>query len=97
MKVCRVLHDSAKSVEAVIQVDAGEVADVEPMARLVDGEIGHFGFNATLIKIGDPEPEYTEKLHFGKPDGIVVKRQFGYSTKPRQDEVRYYEVRVHRD
>ena len=97
MKISKVFNQSDRSIEAVVRVDVGETADLDGMARLLDGEIGHFGYTASLIKVGDPEPAYHEKLHFGKPDGIRVEGQFGYSKKPGLADVRYYVVRVHRD
>ena len=97
MKICRVLNESAKSIEAVVRVDVEESADLDVMAKLLDGKIGHFGYTACLIKVGDPEPAYHEKLHFGKPDGVSVEGQFGYSQKPGLGDVRYYTVRVNRD
>jgi hypothetical protein len=91
------MQSDARSVRAVVRVDIGEVADIDEMARLVDGEIGHYGYTVFLVKVGDPEPAYRERLHFGKFDGVTVDRQFGYSAKPGVDQPRYYEVRVDRD
>ena len=77
----------------------GESADIEEMARLIDGDMGHFGFSAALIKIGKPEPEYDEECHFGSHTGSwnINNPQFGFANKPDLFEIRYYRVRVERD
>jgi hypothetical protein len=67
MKICKILNESNKSIVAVVQVDKGEKADIEEMARLIDGDISHFGFSANIIKVGLPELTYKEEYHFDKP------------------------------
>ena len=97
MEICKRLHDSAASIQAIVRVDTGETADLDEMARMLDGEIGHFGYTACLIKVGDPEPAYHEAFRSGRPDGFSVEQQSGFPRKPGQADVRYYLAQVYRD
>ena len=95
MKVCKWLNEQGWK-EAVVRVDKGEHADIDEMARLLDGDTGHFGYEASLVKIDDPEPEYYEEKRFGKPTGrwhINVK-ELGFHYKPDVFQIRYYSVKV---
>ncbi len=97
MHIDKILNQSSKSIRAVVRVEPGEVADIEEMARLIDGDTGHFGFRANIVKVGDGEPEYSEVQHFGKLQRLSVKTQFGFADKSPLNMVRYYKVEVYRD
>lgn len=96
MKIERWLHEpmSARVGLAVIRVEPDEVADVEKMAILIDGDsVGHFGIEAELVATGKaPEIEYSKRL------GWEPKKQFGYDRfSAIKKEPRFYRVFVHRD
>ena len=93
-------RNSDRSYSACIRVEAGEAADCEAMLRLLDGEIGHFGFSCSLVSIGK-EPEYKASLYGGKPIGagyLTAESQFGFPPAGEAAKmVRYYSASVNRD
>jgi len=97
MKIYRWLHDpmSERVGLAIIQVEPGEVADIERMAAIIDGDgTGHFGISAKLLtEETPPKIEVWSKL--GNKRGV---ESFGHSPiRSYQTKDRYYEVHVSRD
>ena len=93
---------SNRSGSALIRVEAGEVADIEKVLILVDGDsAGHFGIKAELVKTGDDEPQYEPSRIQGKmisAEYISPKMQFGFDKASNMGtQVRYYKVFVARD
>ena len=97
MRIDKILDESSKSIRAVVRIEAGELADIEEMTRLIDGDTGHFGYSASLIKVGEEAPEYSEVRRFGKLERLTAKGQVGFSDKNTINQVRYYRVEVFRD
>lgn len=95
MKIAFWLNNPMSAVNgiAVIEVEPGEIADIEKMLVLVDGDsVGHFGVSANLVSINN-HPEII-KTKYGKD----VREQFGYpNASTMQKSKRYYKVFVHRD
>lgn len=79
----------ASGVTAFVQVDPGEVADIEQMLILLDGDtVGHFGVSAHLFSVGH-EPKKTAKSWEG---------DFGFDNASTiRSKTRYYKVHVSRD
>jgi hypothetical protein len=98
MKVSKIFSGPLRgSTEAVVLVGVGEIADIEEMVDLVHGEKSHFGFYASLIKVGYPEPEYKDKNIGSTAEGLF--ETFDPSLEvlhgvPDKSEVRFYRVRV---
>jgi len=92
---------SAVTGKALIEVESGEVADIERMLVLIDGDsVGHFGLRAELVSTKEP-PEIIPARYGGKPIGAGyydVRPQFGYGTASYMKKYsRYYKVLVNRD
>ncbi len=74
MKLIKYLSSSTSRINgnALIRVDANEIADIEKMLILVDGDnVGNYGVKVELIKIG-------EKEQFGFPNASKIKQQTRY-------------------
>ena len=102
MKIERWLGNSSSSVNgiALLRVDPNEVADIEEMLKVVDGDcVGHFGISATLVAT-DKCPDVVPQKYNGKVlrGYYEPKLQFGYvNASAMKKKVRYYKVFVHRD
>ena len=86
---------------ALIRVEPDEIADIEQMLILVDGDsVGHFGVSVSLVS-EDTEPEIEPQYYRGKPIGrgyYEAKGQFGFhNASSLKKKVRYYKCFVHRD
>jgi hypothetical protein len=88
---------------ALIEVAPGEVADIETMLAIVDGDsVGHFGVNASLIADERTTPEelttWLKKQRNPKLQGSRLSAQFGFSNASAlRAKQRYYKVFVNRD
>ena len=92
MRIVETLNTSNLSESAVVEVAAGESADVDEMVKLVDGDIGHFGVDVKLVSTDEP-PEINS-IHGRKSP----RRQFGFvSASEMKNRKRYYHVYVHKD
>jgi hypothetical protein len=96
MKTTNWLSDPLSAVNgiAIVEVEPDEVADIDKMLALVDGDdVGHFGYSAEIMSIDEPPEIYMTKHH-----GKEAKQQFGF---PNYSELlkhkRYYKFFVHRD
>ncbi len=92
---------SAVNGEALIMVEPNEVADIEKMLMLVDGNsVGHFGLKVELVGI-EKEPSIKPAMWQRKPIGpgyYSVEPQFGFPCASEMMAMeRYYTVFVHRD
>lgn len=103
MRIVEWLAPSLSAVNgiALVEVDAGEIADIEQMLILVDGDsVGHFGLEAKLVSQLEP-PKIKPAMYGGKAIGMGhkdVDTQFGFSSASQlRKEKRYYKVFVHRD
>ena len=108
MRVAAWLHEplSAVNALAVVELEPGEVADVEAMLALLDGtSVGHFGVSAELVgQEGrfDLAGYVRTRRAVSRRQRVSAERyvssQFGY---PPAHELRatrrYYVVHVHRD
>ncbi len=97
MKLYKWLNDpfSARVGLAIIEVEPGETADIEAMARIIDGDtVGHFGISAKLLTEDNP-PGIQTWGNLGNKRGV---ESFGHDpirTYPTRS--RFYEVHVSRD
>ncbi len=95
MKIVKWLSNPMSAIigNALVEVEENEIADIEKMLKLIDGDsVGHFGISAKLVGSGKP-PEYKN----GK-SGLWTYGQFGYDNASNLKVLkRYYEVRVSRD
>lgn len=98
MKVVRWLNDptSGKSVTGLVEVEPGEIADLEEMVKLVDGDVGNFGFRMNIVAT---EPYNVNSIVRKDVRGWEsTKSQFGFDkTSQIQKAKRLYEVTVYRD
>lgn len=94
MKIIRWLSDCMSAIrgEAIVEVDENEIADIENMLILIDGDsVGHFGIDISLIGT-DKCPE----LKRGKYG--YIGGQFGYvNASEMKKRKRFYRIYVHRD
>lgn len=96
MKVEKWLSNSMSAIigYAIVRLEPGEVADVEQMLSLIDGDsVGHFGVMARLQSVDEP-PKCTRKSN--RPWYIHGTFGFDNASSLRQ-RVRFYEVMVNRD
>ena len=92
---------SAVTGKALVRVEPGEIAEVETMLALVDGDsVGHFGVVVWLAAT-ENEPEVEPTRHRGKAIGagyLSPKQQFGFhNASGLRQMVRFYVVDVSRD
>ena len=97
MKIYKWLYNPTSGTigKALIQVEAGEVADFELMTMIVDGHVGNYG--VTIELVADDEKrinlKYDQKLNTYK-----VYPQFGFPPPGiLKDRKRFYKVLVRRD
>ena len=103
MKIVKWLAPSGSSINgtALIEVEPDEVADIEQMLILIDGDsVGHFGLSVRLVATGTM-PVIKLKKHRGKTIGAGYydpEAQFGYSNASiMKSQKRYYKCHVDRD
>ena len=88
---------------ALVEVEAYEIADVEAMLHLVDGDsTGHFGVSASLVATEKfPKDELDKWLKAEQNPRRArskLSAQFGFvNASALRTQVRYYKVFVHRD
>ena len=96
MRIEKWLNNSMSAVNgiAIVRVEADEIADIEEMLKVVDGDsVGHFGVKAYIVSTQDPPEIYVTKQKVKKP-----RMQFGYSNaSSMRKKTRYYYVFVNRD
>ena len=98
MKIHKWLNNPMSAINgiAIVRVEPDEVADIEQMLVVVDGDhVGHFGVNATLIGTG----EWDEKWLSKRKDGSeYIMGQFGFANaSSMRKQTRFYKVFVDRD
>lgn len=91
---------SAIACNAVVLVKAGEVADIEKMVKLLDGDsVGTFGYSVKILSVDKPP----KIVPCRDKQGIIAghkrgEEQFGFpSVAYTRETDRYYEVHVSRD
>ena len=92
---------SAVNGEALIEVEANEIGDIEEMVKLVDGDnVGNFGYAVHIVMVGK-QPEIKPAKYGGRVMGrgyYEAKEQFGFPNVGNiKKKNRYYRVFVHRD
>jgi hypothetical protein len=92
MKIIESIRRDGSSASAIIEVDAGEVADIDEMLRLLEGENGSFGFDVKLVST----KERPEMKAVG--DRKLATRQMGFdgATEIKKHK-RYYQIHVNLD
>ena len=100
MKIVKWLSPSNSSINghALVRVESNEVADIEEMLKLVDGDsIGQFGFHVKIVKTGEEMPKIRRNKLIGE-GYYEAEEQFGFVNASNiRKEVRYYNVFVNRD
>lgn len=83
---------------AIIKVEPNEVADVEKMLVLIDGNIvGHYGISAKLVGTENGVFDINKYAKLKKSNKFAMD-QFGYDPYfSLIQQIRYYEVMVNRD
>jgi hypothetical protein len=92
MKVIETLRKERDSCCAVIEVAEQEVADIDAMAMMIDGQGGDYSVDARLVSTDDPPNMQNvggqrlplRQSHFSRPNEI-------------RDQRRFYEVRLNRN
>jgi hypothetical protein len=89
MKIIESIRRDGSSASAIVEVEAGEIADMDEMLRLLEGEKGHFGFDVKLVSTKE-RPEMRTIA-----DRKVAKLQFGFdgATEIKKHR-RYYQIHV---
>jgi hypothetical protein len=91
MKIFETLKVAGLNLSAIVEVECGEIADVDAMLKLVGGDLDHFGVDVKLM--GTTEPPTIREIVGRK----TATRQFGFGTPSEvMSEKRYYHVYVHR-
>lgn len=83
---------------AIIAVEPDEVADIEKMLVLIDGDsVGHYGLSAKLVGTENGVFDIHKYAKLRKANKFAMG-QFGYDRYSSQiKQCRYYEVHVSRD
>jgi hypothetical protein len=94
MKIIELLSDSSGLASAVIEVAESEVADIDEMLKLLDGDsAGNFGIGVHLLSTDQPPKIETDYKGTKRP-----KTQFGFDRASIvKAKKRYYHVLVYRD
>jgi hypothetical protein len=91
MKVIESFRRDGTSTLAIVEVDAGEAADIDGMLGLVDDNSENFGFDVQIVSTHDAP---TIKVINGR---AIPDRQFGFEgASELRKRKRYYQIHVRR-
>ena len=99
MQIERWLRNRSPVKCAVVRVEAGELADTNAMARLLDGDAHNFGTDIELVGTAAAVPASQERIDPEEPPSdegtnVEVVKTMDELQQASERDGRYYEVKV---